>query len=112
MKKIAILTCEKSNDVCTGASCLKAFNHRLKSFRRYENAEIELMAFMKCNGCECDYDTDSGYLEKLERIEQIGVEVVHVGVCTKGKDGSYCSKIDKIINDMKQRGIEIVDGTH
>ena len=25
MKKIAILTCLKANDVCTGASCLEAF---------------------------------------------------------------------------------------
>ena len=68
MKKIAILTCIKSNSVCTGASCLKAMNERTRSFAPYKGEPLQLMAFLHCNGCACDYDTDPGFLEKLERL--------------------------------------------
>ena len=88
MKKIAILTCIKSNSVCTGASCLKAMNERTRSFAPYKGEPLQLMAFLHCNGCACDYDTDPGFLEKLERLEQIGVEIVHAGICTRKHDGS------------------------
>ena len=52
MKKIVILACQKANTVCTGAGCLKAFNQKTKSFARYQNEEIELEAFFRCNGCD------------------------------------------------------------
>ena len=61
MKKIAILTCIKSNSVCTGASCLKAMNERTRSFAPYKGEPLQLMAFLHCNGCACDYDTDPGF---------------------------------------------------
>ncbi len=30
--KLAILHCKKATEVCTGASCFKAYNNKLKSF--------------------------------------------------------------------------------
>ena len=102
MKKIAILTCIKSNSVCTGASCLKAMNERTRSFAPYKGEPLQLMAFLHCNGCACDYDTDPGFLEKLERLEQIGVEIVHAGICTRKHDGSECPQITKILSKMEE----------
>ena len=103
MKKIAILTCIKSNSVCTGASCLKAMNERTRSFAPYKGEPLQLMAFLHC---------DPGFLEKLERLEQIGVEIVHAGICTRKHDGSECPQITKILSKMEEKGMKVVRGTH
>lgn len=41
MKKIAILTCLKANDVCTGASCLEAFFKKEAFFNQYKKEDIK-----------------------------------------------------------------------
>lgn len=45
MKRIAILRCLQSNDVCTGAACLSAFFQQKDSFTAYQGEEINLTAF-------------------------------------------------------------------
>ena len=50
MKNIAILTCLKANDVCTGASCLDAFYNKKGFFTQYTNDDTKLVAFWTCNG--------------------------------------------------------------
>ena len=45
MKRIAILRCLHSNDVCTGAACLAAFNAKSKSFEAYKEEGAELVAY-------------------------------------------------------------------
>lgn len=111
MKKIAMLNCLKANSVCTGAGCFRAMNERTGAFTRYKGEEVKLMAFMRCNGCGSDPKTDDGIIEKVERLETIGVESLHIGVCTK-KDGKRCETIAGIMEMIAARGIEIVDGTH
>lgn len=112
MKRIAMLNCLKANTVCTGAACFKAFHEKTKSFAVYGDEELCLMAFMRCNGCGKDPDEDPGMQEKLDRLESIGVEVIHAGVCTKKRDGSECPTITKILRACEQRGIQVVRGTH
>ncbi len=112
MKRIAILTCLKSNQVCTGASCLATLNGRRKSFARYSGEEVELMAFWHCNGCACDYEKDAGLAEKLERIQKIGVDTVHLGICTDKRDNGECPQITWIAAMLERAGIEVVRGTH
>lgn len=85
---------------------------RTRSFAPYKGEPLQLMAFLHCNGCACDYDTDPGFLEKLERLEQIGVEIVHAGICTRKHDGSECSQITKILSKMEEKGMKVVRGTH
>ena len=79
MKKIAILTCLNANRVCTGAGCLRAFNEKTGSFARYAEDGLRLMAFFHCPGCGISPAQDGGTLEKLERLEKIGVTCVHDG---------------------------------
>ncbi len=116
MKKIAILTCLNACKVCTGASCLHAWNEKIKSFERYRNEDVQLAAFMHCNGCGTDPETDAGMAEKIERLEKISVSVVHTGVCTvmgrPQEERRVCPSIVKITEMLKSRGIEIVSGTH
>ncbi|WP_440972193.1 CGGC domain-containing protein, partial [Megamonas funiformis] len=45
MKNIAILTCLKANDVCTGASWLDAFYNKKGFFTQYTNDDTKLVAF-------------------------------------------------------------------
>lgn len=118
MKKIAILSCLNSNRVCTGAACLQAFHQRSRSFARYEGEELELVAFMHCNGCGSDPLSDPGMQEKLERLGTIGTDVVHIGICTQKKvpddEGARteCPVITQIARQLEQSGICVVRGTH
>lgn len=114
MRNIAILTCLDACQVCTGASCLQAWNEKSRHFACYAGEEVRLAAFFHCNGCGKDPETDPGLLEKLERLEKIGVERVHIGVCavTDRKTGALCPTIAKIAELLHRRGMETVMGTH
>ena len=50
--------------------------------------------------------------EKVERMKQEGVETVHVGLCTKNKEGVRCKNVARIMEMLEEEGIEVVDGTH
>lgn len=117
MKKKAIFRCLRSNDVCTGAACMQAFNKRQGSFARYGDEQLELAAYWSCNGCdECRLRNQEGIEEKLTRITRLEVDAVHVGVCTKqrNEEGAWvtCRKILGICERLREAGIEIVEGTH
>ena len=77
MKRIAILACLRSGNVCTGASCMRAFSQRKASFACYGEEPLELVAFMRCNGCQ----NRQGQLcpaiaEITEALQQWGMTVV------------------------------------
>ncbi|MGI6544976.1 MAG: CGGC domain-containing protein [Fastidiosipilaceae bacterium] len=113
MKKIAMLNCDKANAVCTGASCMAAFLERKASFSVYKNQQAQLVAFMRCNGCDSEPTTDAGIVEKVERLKAIGTQIVHIGVCTVRPDtGRECPTISKIAEMIEERGIAVVRGTH
>ena len=117
MKKIAILRCLRSNDVCTGAGCMQAFNRRQGSFVLYGDEPLELVAYWSCNGCgDCQLEHQEGIEEKLARIESLKPDAVHVGVCTKQRtaEGTWvtCRKILGICERLREAGIEVVEGTH
>lgn len=118
MKKIAILTCLRACSVCTGAGCLDACQARSDAFARYAGEDLQLAAFFHCNGCDAPpadiHGADPGMEEKLDRLVRIGVEVVHLGVCTRSCAPPHprCPVIERICRTLDQRGISIVDGTH
>lgn len=115
MKKIGILTCIQSNQVCTGAGCLNAFYRRSDFFRDY-GEDTMLAAFMTCNGCESDGvpdpGQDPGMLEKLERLTQEGIDTIHVGVCRLQRNGQECPRMTQICQLIEQQGITVLRGTH
>lgn len=117
MKRIVILRCLGSNDVCTGAGCLKAFNKKTGSFARYGEEPLELEAFWSCNGCEdCRLKHQESIEEKLERIISLKPDAVHVGVCVKQRtqdgDEVTCKTIEEICGCLQAAGLTIVEGTH
>ena len=117
MNKIVILRCLQSNDVCTGAACLHAFNNKSEAFARYGDEELQLVAFFSCNGCDdCKLKHQEGLEEKMERILSLQPDAVHVGVCTiiKNEHGEKvrCEKIIDIWQRLEKAGIKVIDGTH
>ena len=117
MKKIAILRCLRSNDVCTGAACMQAFNKRIGAFARYGDEALELAAYWSCNGCgDCHLNNQQGMEEKLRCIINMQVDIVHVGICTMQRTSAgkrvRCQKIVELCERLQKVGIEIVAGTH
>lgn len=45
MKKIAIMTCDKLKDKCSGTHCFEAFHSRSKAFEIYRDKEAQICAF-------------------------------------------------------------------
>ena len=113
--KIAILTCLNSNDVCTRAGCLQAFFQRKDFFQNY-GEDVELTALMTCNGCKkersMEPEEDAGMQEKIQRLKDENVEVVHVGVCRNTQDKTECPRMTRITHMLEKEGIRIVRGTH
>ena len=110
MKNIAVLTCREAADVCTGAACMKAFNEKLGTFAGFDEP-ISLVAFMQCNGCGSD-PTDADMAKKLDRLEVINTDSMHIGICSTTKHGEECATISQLAEMIAARGIEIVRGTH
>ena len=90
MKKIGILTCLNSNDVCTRAGCLSAFRERRDFFSGYPEDTI-LAAVMTCNGCKetnaKEPAEDEGILEKADRLVSEKISVIHVDYVKRAGQG-------------------------
>lgn len=118
MKKIAILRCLRSNDVCTGAGCLQALHTRSGTFRCYGSEEVQLVAFWSCNGCgDVRLTNEKGLREKIERIIAVRTDTVHVGVCTQFWNidtgiKQECKYISDIVEILAKYDIKIIRGTH
>ena len=74
------------------------------------------MAFMACNGCEDERaqepEDDPGMIEKMDRLVEEGISVLHAGVCRIQEDGLECERLGKILSMAEQRGIRVIKGTH
>ena len=117
MKKVAIIRCLHSNDVCTGAACLRALANHTGEFSRYGEDKLEIVAFCSCNGCgKVQFDNDKGIEEKLATIVMLKPDAVHLGVCTQIKNASgkreLCDQIKIMVKTLTAQGIKIVEGTH
>ncbi len=115
MKKIGILTCLHSNDVCARVGCLAAFYNKSDFFKAYSQ-DTYLAAMMTCNGCKgenpADPEEDKGILEKIDRLVSEEIETVHVGVCRLVNGKKECPRIARICELIEARGIKVVRGTH
>ncbi|HIS98687.1 MAG TPA: CGGC domain-containing protein [Candidatus Faecaligallichristensenella faecipullorum] len=112
MKNIAILSCLKSNRVCAGVACLKAFNERRAAFAGYQDEPLTLTAFLRCTQCGVDPEQDPGMMEKLERIVSCKTQVAHIGKCCQNKDGTPCPHMQKAADYLSGHGVKVVWGTH
>ena len=117
MKKIAILRCLITSASCAGAGCLRALYEHDKAFAQYGDEELRLMAMWTCNGCGASkLENQEGIRKKIERMKALELDALHISHCTHKKkpDGEkyLCPTIKKIIDELQDAGIPIVDGNH
>lgn len=115
MNKIGILTCLHSNDVCARVGCLSAFQNRTDFFQDYPE-DTYLAALMTCNGCKSANPTkpaeDKGILEKIEKLVNENINIIHVGVCRLPDGKHECPRMTQICEMLEERGIKVIRGTH
>ncbi len=77
--KIAIIVRSETLDKCTGKGCLNAFFKKLDAFAPYaENTQL------------IGFTQDGGDLEKkIAKLKELGVDVVHLSSCIRGKSDDY-----------------------
>lgn len=114
MKHIALLTCPKAENVCTGGGCFAALNSRTKAFTLYKGEDVEVLAFMKCSGCGHFPGEDAGLDEKIQYLLNRHPDVVHLGICCchDGRQRELCREIAVICRIFEKHGISIMRGTH
>lgn len=89
---------------------MKAFNNRSGLFEKYGEMPLTLCAFTDCMGCEAVEEAESlHFVERLNQLKKIGVEKIHLGICTGDK---YCKNSEEIFNIAKANGFEVELGTH
>ncbi len=116
MKKVAILRCLLSSGVCTGAGCMRVFNRKTGAFAQYKDEEIELVAFMSCQGCgEVRMHNQEEIDTKIEKLAKLQPYAVHVAGCVKHPNAKgemvTCKNIVSICDKLAARGIKIIEGT-
>lgn len=98
MLKIAIMVRYETSNRCTGKGCLKSFFAKSESFARYEGMEVELVGFFHSGG-------DMEY--KLDKLQEAGVQVVHVSTCMRAKHPNY----EQLVRELAKR-FDVIGYTH
>ena len=86
-KKVAIYVCGEVSKKCTANGCLRTFNEKEDSFKRYEESGCQLVSFNNCNGC--DGDPIERLQIKIEKLKKAEVEAVHISTCIRGRCKHY-----------------------
>ncbi len=88
--KIAIIVRSETLDKCTGKGCLQAYFQRLDSFATYAD-DVQLIGFTQ----------DGGDLEKkINKLKDLGVDVVHLSSCIRGKSDAYEALARRLSQDF------------
>lgn len=105
--KIAIGVCEKINGICTTTGCFKALNNREKAFSRYKDKDLEIVSFFTCEACS--NNSDENLINIAKKLEQLGVQNLHLGVCIVKCEVYRTKEIKEI---FESHNIVVVEGTH
>lgn len=111
-KKIAIVRCHRTAEVCPGVGCLNSFQDDRVKFEEYEDEETRLVGFFTCGGCPGR--RISRLLDNLEKHEE-KPDVVHLSSCMfydEEQEYVKCPNIGLIREMLESKGYEIREGTH
>lgn len=106
MKKIAVMTCDKLKNQCSGTSCFEAFHRKKEAFKIYESNEIELGAFFSCNGCNIALAESMAYMFNQLRKKEIAT--IHIARCIEVE----CYRYEGIQTMLENEGFQVVHGSH
>ncbi len=88
--KIGIIVHRETLDKCSGNGCLNAFGKREDAFSQYD-AQAQLASFTQ----------DAGDMEKkIEKLKELGIEIVHLSTCVRGKNVQYEALAHRLSKDF------------
>jgi predicted metal-binding protein len=104
-RKVAIIVRDETSKTCVGKGCLNAFYKKIDSFEKYQDQDLELVAF--CNDDGISNDPIENIHHRIEKFKKIGVDIVHVSTCIRAKSPIYNEMLE-----LFSREFEVVGYTH
>lgn len=110
MKKIGIIRCQQTEDMCPGTTDFKVAKEGILAFE--EIGPSEVVGFVSCGGCP-----GKRAVKRAEMLIERGAEVVTFASCMKKGNpiGFPCPHFDKIKESVEKRldgKASIIDWTH
>jgi len=93
MKKIGIIRCMQTEDICPGTKDFKAIKEGTSAFE--ETGPAELVGFVSCGGCPGDK-----VVKRAEKLIENGAEIVAFATCMK--KGKTCPNFDQIKKETEE----------
>lgn len=105
---IAIMSCRKLINKCTGTGCFRSYYENIDSFSIYKEKNDILMSFFYCIGCKETVYEDENWKHKIKQLKNSGVDTIHIARCIEVECDDY-SKHEKV---LIKEGLNVVKGTH
>jgi len=74
MKKVGIIRCQQTEDMCPGSNCFKAVRECTGSFEKIQ--PVEVVGFVSCGGC-----SGKRAVTRAKQLVERGAEVIVLSSC-------------------------------
>ena len=98
MKKVGIIRCQQTEDMCPGSNCFKTAKENMGAFQ--ELGTVEIVSFVSCGGCP-----GKRAVPRAKRMAERGAEIIALASCiTKGTPiGFPCPFAKKMKNAIEEK---------
>jgi len=110
MKKVGIVRCQQTEDMCAGSNCFKTARESMGAFQEMES--VEVMGFVSCGGCP-----GKRAVSRAKQMVERGVEVIVLASCiSKGTPiGFPCPFVEEMRDAVKRKigeTIQVLNYSH
>ncbi|HHW06821.1 MAG TPA: CGGC domain-containing protein [Clostridia bacterium] len=110
MKKVGIIRCRQTEDLCPGTSCFKVTKEGKQAFE--ETGPVEVVGFVSCGGCP-----GKRAVSRAKLLVDKGAEIIALASCLGlGKPLSFpCPHFEAIASATKKKlgpEITVLEWTH
>lgn len=110
MKKVGIIRCQQTEEICPGTNDFKAAKEGKRAFEQF--GPVEVMGFVSCGGCP-----GKTAVARAKLMVDRGAEIIAFASCVgKGNPiGFPCPHFENIVSSTKKKlkpEIIILDYTH
>ena len=110
MKKVGIIRCQQTEDMCPGTTCLKVATRGKLAFEEF--GECEIIGFITCGGCP-----GKRAVPRAQMLVDRGAEIIAFATCVfKGTPIGFSCPFAETMKEAIRRkvgeDIKIIDYTH
>ncbi len=110
MKKVGIIRCQQTEDMCPGSACMKAAMNSKGAFQ--EIGEVEVIGFVSCGGCP-----GKRAVSRAKMMVDRGAEVIALASCIiKGTPiGFPCPHSEQMKEAIERKigeNVRVLDYSH